>query len=346
MTPPSANSRASARSSTGQRRAVEAGDQQLADLATRGARGDMCDAIIRVPTADAPVAAPYNAAASVENAAHRPPARRDRRPARDQGREPVQDPRVPQRRRHRRRPSADARRRRSTKPQLLRDSRASARTSPRRSARSPRPATRAYPPASCSPSSRRRILDLLRLQGVGPKTVAQLYASSASARSTISRRAARDGRHPRAQGHGRARRRRSSCKALEERKRHAGRHLLADAARRRRGARRRTCASRRPTSTSSPVGSLRRGCETCGDLDILAVGAPPALMDGFIELPAGRARARARRHQVERAAPRRLPGRPAARARREPRRRDAVLHRLEGAQHRAARSRDRSAASS
>ena len=61
---------------------------------------------------------------------------------------------------------------------------------------------------------------------------------------------------------------------------------------------------------------------------------------------AGRARARARRDQVERAAAGRLPGRPAAGAAREPRRRAAVLHRLEGAQHRAARSRHRSAVSS
>jgi DNA polymerase (family 10) len=29
------------------------------------------------------------------------------------------------------------------------------------------------------------------------------------------------------------------------------------------------------------VGSLRRGCETCGDLDVLAAGAPPTLMDAF-----------------------------------------------------------------
>ena len=45
--------------------------------------------------------------------------------------------------------------------------------------------------------------------------------------------------------------------------------LVADASRQR--------ARRDPP----PVGSLRRGCETCGDLDILAAGAPPALMEAF-----------------------------------------------------------------
>ena len=49
----------------------------------------------------------------------------------------------------------------------------------------------------------------------------------------------------------------------------------------------------------------------------------------------------ARRDQVERAALGRIPGRPAARAAREPGRRAAVLHRLEGPQHRPPRSRDR-----
>jgi len=32
-----------------------------------------------------------------------------------------------------------------------------------------------------------------------------------------------------------------------------------------------------------PVGSLRRGCDTCGDLDLLASGAPPSLMDDFVQ---------------------------------------------------------------
>jgi DNA polymerase (family 10) len=30
------------------------------------------------------------------------------------------------------------------------------------------------------------------------------------------------------------------------------------------------------------VGSLRRGCETCGDIDLLAAGAAPGLMDAFV----------------------------------------------------------------
>jgi DNA polymerase (family 10) len=36
-----------------------------------------------------------------------------------------------------------------------------------------------------------------------------------------------------------------------------------------------------PGADISMVGSLRRGCETCGDLDILAAGAPASLMDVF-----------------------------------------------------------------
>ena len=63
-------------------------------------------------------------------------------------------------------------------------------------------------------------------------------------------------------------------------------------------------------------------------------------MDVLRRLSARRAGARPGRHQVERPLCGRLPGRPAAGARRQPRRRHAVLHRLQGAQHRAARSRD------
>jgi hypothetical protein len=60
--------------------------------------------------------------------------------------------------------------------------------------------------------------------------------------------------------------------------------------------------------------------------------------DGRLRGPSPRrARARPGRHQVERAAARRISGRPAPCGGGKPRRGDAVLHRVEGAQHRAAR---------
>ena len=39
--------------------------------------------------------------------------------------------------------------------------------------------------------------------------------------------------------------------------------------------------SHAPSADISIVGSLRRGCETCGDLDILAAGGPPSVMETF-----------------------------------------------------------------
>ena len=73
-------------------------------------------------------------------------------------------------------------------------------------------------------------------------------------------------------------------KALEERKRYAGRHLLPDA----HDAAAALVAylrERAPGADIEPVGSLRRGCDTCGDLDILASGAPASLMDDFVGYP-------------------------------------------------------------
>jgi DNA polymerase (family 10) len=69
-------------------------------------------------------------------------------------------------------------------------------------------------------------------------------------------------------------------KALEDRHRFAGRRLMPEA---------HDTAStlvaelqaHAPSAVISIVGSLRRGCETCGDLDILAAGGPPSLMDAF-----------------------------------------------------------------
>jgi DNA polymerase (family 10) len=69
-------------------------------------------------------------------------------------------------------------------------------------------------------------------------------------------------------------------RALDERRRYAGRHLLPDA---------HDIASallgflreQAPDARIETVGSLRRGCETCGDIDILASGSESSLREIF-----------------------------------------------------------------
>jgi DNA polymerase (family 10) len=124
------------------------------------------------------------------------------------------------------------------------------------------------------------VLDLLHLQGVGPKTVAALYRELDIRTLDDLERAATDGRIRSLRGMG-AKKETLILKALEERKRHAGRRLLPDA----HDAAAALVAflrERAPDADVTPVGSLRRGCETCGDLDILASGADAALMDDFV----------------------------------------------------------------
>jgi DNA polymerase (family 10) len=125
------------------------------------------------------------------------------------------------------------------------------------------------------------ILDLLHLQGVGPKTVATLYRDLGIRTIDDLERAALDGRVRALKGMG-AKKEALILKALDERKRFAGRHLLPDA--------HDTAAAlvsylreRAPDAVVEPVGSLRRGCDTCGDLDLLASGAPLSLMTDFVE---------------------------------------------------------------
>lgn len=116
------------------------------------------------------------------------------------------------------------------------------------------------------------LLDLLRLQGVGPKTVALLYGELRIASLDDLEAAAKSGRLRTLKGMG-ARKEQLLLRALEERKQHANRHRLVDV----------TEVARRLVEhlescvtgvTLDVVGSVRRGTETCGDIDILAIVRP------------------------------------------------------------------------
>ena len=127
------------------------------------------------------------------------------------------------------------------------------------------------------------ILDLLNLQGVGPKTVARLYGDLGIRTLEELEQAARDGRVRDMKGMG-AKKEALILKALEEQRRFVGRRLTAEAHDTAAGL---VAALREhaPEAEVHLVGSLRRGCETCGDLDILAAGAPPSIMDTFTGYP-------------------------------------------------------------
>src|SRR5687767_8036614 len=127
------------------------------------------------------------------------------------------------------------------------------------------------------------ILDLLRLQGVGPKTVATLYSTLNISTLDGLAAAAKAGRLRSLKGMG-AKKEAQILKAIEERAKDEGRHLLTE-----------TSATafdlvsylqgHAPDVEFIPVGSLRRGCETCGDIDIVAVGGDERLMDVFVAHP-------------------------------------------------------------
>ena len=123
------------------------------------------------------------------------------------------------------------------------------------------------------------ILDLLNVQGVGPKTVAVLYRELGVRTLADLETAARAGRLRAIRGMG-ARKEAQILKALADQRSVAGRRLASEA--------HATAASlvselseRAPQAHLSVVGSLRRGCETSGDIDILAADASANVMQAF-----------------------------------------------------------------
>lgn len=127
------------------------------------------------------------------------------------------------------------------------------------------------------------ILEMLRLQGVGPKTVGLLYAELGIETLEELEAAASDGRLRQLKGMG-AKKEQLLRRSLAEHRSRVGRHLVgrADAIATRLTEYLRMEA---PEATIFPVGSLRRGKETCGDIDLLAVNATDALMSHFTRFP-------------------------------------------------------------
>jgi DNA polymerase (family X) len=127
------------------------------------------------------------------------------------------------------------------------------------------------------------LLDVLALQGVGPKTAGRLFHELGITSLDDLGAAARAGRIRGLKGMG-AKKETLILQALEERQRHTGRHLLAEATRAV-AALLAWLRERKPELDIEPVGSLRRGVDTCGDVDLLAVGADRAVLDLFVSYP-------------------------------------------------------------
>ncbi|MEZ5284009.1 MAG: DNA polymerase/3'-5' exonuclease PolX [Vicinamibacterales bacterium] len=122
------------------------------------------------------------------------------------------------------------------------------------------------------------LLEVMSLQGVGPKTVARLYHELGIASTADLEAAARAGRIRGLKGLG-ARKEALILQSLQERLQHGHRHLVSHAAR--------AVATlvdwlreAFPDLTVDAVGSFRRGAETCGDVDLLAASAGHACSSG------------------------------------------------------------------
>jgi len=127
------------------------------------------------------------------------------------------------------------------------------------------------------------VLDLLRLQGVGPKTVALLLSELQITSVDELRTSARAGRLRGLRGMG-PKKEALILKAIEERSQDTGRRLLSETSALATSVIEHLKASH-PSVEFVAVGSLRRAAETCGDLDVLAVGGDVSLMDAFIQHP-------------------------------------------------------------
>ena len=123
------------------------------------------------------------------------------------------------------------------------------------------------------------MLDLLHLQGVGPKTVALLYTELGITTIEALESACGDGRVRALKGLG-PKKEQLILRACAERKQHSGRHLLPDAAETA-GLLLEYMRSECPTVVFDTVGSIRRGVDTSGDIDILATGDDPHVMSTF-----------------------------------------------------------------
>lgn len=127
------------------------------------------------------------------------------------------------------------------------------------------------------------LLDVLRLQGVGPKTAAALHRELRIGSIDDLEQAVASGRVRDVRGMG-AGKEAQLRKAIEEHRQFAGRHLASHAWQQAHGVLTHLRAGF-PDATFDLVGSLRRGTETCGDVDILAIAAPPDVMDHFLGYP-------------------------------------------------------------
>jgi DNA polymerase (family 10) len=127
------------------------------------------------------------------------------------------------------------------------------------------------------------LLEVLRLQGVGPKTVAILYRELRIRSLDDLAAAAKAGRIRAIKGMG-LKKEQLILQGIDERQRFAGRHLLSRATEMAESLVA-YLKEQAPSAEIATVGSVRRGNETSGDLDILASGADTTLADAFTRFP-------------------------------------------------------------